>query len=187
MEESEMSNSKLSRRRFLATTAATSATMIAAPFVRTAGAAGKLSLGFWDHWVPGANDATKSLVDAWADKEKVDVQIDFITSQGNKLLLTTAAEAQARSGHDIIAMNTWLPAEHAKLLEPVDDLMADLIKQNGAVNGAVEYLGKIAGKWTAVPATVGSQMKGPVSRIDLMKQHAGIDIQAMYPAGSPPK
>ena len=30
-------------------------------------------------------------------------------------------------------------------------------------------------------------MKGPVSRIDLMKQHAGIDIQAMYPAGSPPK
>jgi len=117
MEEDEMRNSKLSRRRFLATTAATSATMIAAPFVRTAGAAGKLSLGFWDHWVPGANDATKNLVDAWAEKEKVEVQIDFITSQNNKLLLTTAAEAQARSGHDIIAMNTWLPAEHAKLLE----------------------------------------------------------------------
>jgi ABC-type glycerol-3-phosphate transport system substrate-binding protein len=187
MEECEMRNWKLSRRRFLATTAATSATMIAAPFVRTAGAAGKLSLGFWDHWVPGANDATKSLVEAWAEKEKVEVQIDFITSQNNKLLLTTAAEAQARSGHDIIAMNTWLPAEHAKLLEPVDDLMGDLIKQNGAVNGAVEYLGKIGGKWAAVPATVGSQMKGPVSRIDLMKQHAGIDIQAMYPAGSPPK
>jgi ABC-type glycerol-3-phosphate transport system substrate-binding protein len=30
-------------------------------------------------------------------------------------------------------------------------------------------------------------MKGPASRIDLMKQHAGIDIQAMYPAGAPPK
>src|SRR5262249_4815808 len=25
------------------------------------------------------------------------------------------------------------------------------------------------------------------SRIDLMKKHAGIDVQAMYPAGSPPK
>ena len=57
------------------------------------GAAGKLSLGFWDHWVPGANDATKSLVEAWAEKEKVEVQIDFITSQNNKLLLTIAAEA----------------------------------------------------------------------------------------------
>jgi ABC-type glycerol-3-phosphate transport system substrate-binding protein len=30
-------------------------------------------------------------------------------------------------------------------------------------------------------------MKGPCSRIDLMKQHAGIDVQAMYPAGAPPK
>jgi ABC-type glycerol-3-phosphate transport system substrate-binding protein len=30
-------------------------------------------------------------------------------------------------------------------------------------------------------------MKGPCSRIDLLKQHAGIDIQAMYPAGGPPK
>ena len=30
-------------------------------------------------------------------------------------------------------------------------------------------------------------MKGPCSRIDLMKQLAGIDVQAMYPAGAPPK
>src|SRR5262245_30223949 len=187
MEDYEMRNSKLSRRRFMATTAAASAAMVAAPFVRTAGAAGKLSIGFWDHWVPGANDATKSLVEAWAAKEKVEVQIDFITSQGNKILLTTAAEAQARAGHDIMAMATWRPGDYAKLLEPVDDLMGDLIKQNGAVNGTVEYLGKIGGTWVVVPATVGSQMKGPVSRIDLMRQHAGIDIQAMYPAGGPPK
>ncbi len=182
-----MAKRKLTRRQFVATTTAASATMVAAPFVHTAGAAGKLSIGFWDHWVPGANSATTELVKEWADKEKVDVQIDYITSQGNKLLLTIAAEAQAKSGHDIIALATWLPAEHAGNLEPVDDLMADLIKQNGAVNSTVEYLGKIKGKWVAVPATVGSQMKGPCSRLDLMKQHAGIDIQAMYPAGEAPK
>ena len=39
------------------------------------------------------------------------------------------------------------------------------------------------GKWLGVPACVGSQIKGPCSRIDLMKKHAGIDVQAMYPAG----
>jgi ABC-type glycerol-3-phosphate transport system substrate-binding protein len=182
-----MAKSKLSRRQFVATTTAASAAMVAAPFVRTAGAAGKLSIGFWDHWVPGANAATTELVKAWGEKEKVEVTIDYITSQGNKLLLTTAAEAQAKSGHDIMALATWRPAEHANSLEPVDDIMADLIKQNGAVNATVEYLGKIKGKWLAVPATVGSQMKGPCSRIDLLKQHAGIDIQAMYPAGAPPK
>ena len=38
-----------------------------------------------------------------------------------------------------------------------------------------------------MPATVGSQIKGPCSRIDYMKQYAGIDVQAMYPAGAPPK
>lgn len=55
------------------------------------------------------------------------------------------------------------------------------------MNVTVEYLGKVDGKWLAVPATVGSQIKGPCSRIDLMKDLAGIDVQAMYPAGSPPK
>ena len=52
----------------------------------------------------------------------------------------------------------------------MDDVMAELIKQNGNVNGTVEYLGKINGSWVAVPATVGSQIKGPCSRIDLMVQ-----------------
>jgi len=182
-----MVSRKVSRRRFVAGTAAASTAFVAAPFVRGAHAAGKLSVGFWDHWVPGANSATEKLVKAWAEKEKVDVQIDFITSQGNKLLLTTAAEAQAKSGHDILAMNTFLPARYAEQLVPVDDLMTKLIADNGKVNATVEYCGKINGKWLAVPATVGSQIKGPCSRIDLLKQHAGIDIQAMYPAGAAPK
>jgi len=59
--------------------------------------------------VPSANNATKTAIDEWAAKEKVEVQVDFITSQGNKLLLTGAAEAQAKSGHDVLAFSTWLP------------------------------------------------------------------------------
>jgi len=160
---------------------------VAAPFVRSANAAGKLSVGFWDHWVPGANKATEALVKEWAEKNKVEVSMDFITSQGNKLLLTTAAESQAKSGHDVLAFSTWLPSRYADQLVPMNDIMEPLIKENGAVNGTVEYLGKVNGKWLAVPATSGSQIKGPCSRIDLLKKHAGIDIQAMYPAGAAPK
>ena len=173
-----MRERKLTRRRFLTTTAASTA-IIAIPHVRGAYAAGKLSMGFWDHWVPGANKASTELVNEWAAKEKVEVSIDYITSQGNKNLLTIAAEAQARSGHDIFQFPTWQPADHANRLEPVDDIMAELIKQNGAVNPTVEYLAKPAGRWIAVPAAVGSQIKGPCSRIDLMKKFAGIDVQAM--------
>src|SRR5436853_2224073 len=182
-----MAKTKLTRRQFVATTAAASATAIAAPFVHTANAAGKLSIGFWDHWVPGANKASETLCKEWGEKNKVEISIDYITSQGNKNLLTIAAEAQARSGHDIFAFPSWLPSEHANRLEPVDDIMAELIKTNGKVNATVEYLAHNSGHWVAVPACVGSQIKGPCSRIDLMNELAGIDVVAMYPAGSPPK
>ena len=178
-----MARDKLSRRRFIATSAAASATMIAAPFVRTAHAAGTLKIGFWDHWVPGANGASKALCEEWGAKNKVELEIDYITSQGNKNLLTIAAESQAKSGHDIIAFPSWQPSDHANSLEPVDDVMAELIKQNGAVNKTVEYLARSNGRWVGVPYCVGSQIKGPCSRIDLMKKHAGIDVLAMYPCG----
>jgi ABC-type glycerol-3-phosphate transport system substrate-binding protein len=181
-----MLKSTPTRRRFLKTTAASTA-LIAMPYVRGAHAAGKLAIGFWDHWVPGANAATETMCKEWGEREKVEVSVDYITSQGNKNLLTIAAEAQARSGHDIFAFPTWEPQAHAKNLEPVDDIMAEIIKQNGPVNPTVEYLAHAGGRWLAVPATVGSQIKGPCSRIDLMKQHAGIDVVAMYPAGAPPK
>ena len=32
--------------------------------IRTAGAAGKLALAFWDHWVPGGNDAMTKQINA---------------------------------------------------------------------------------------------------------------------------
>jgi ABC-type glycerol-3-phosphate transport system substrate-binding protein len=182
-----MSRRKLTRREFVAASAATSAALIAAPYVRSAHAAGKISIGFWDHWVPGANKTSTDLVNEWAEKEKVEVQIDYITSQGNKNLVTIAAEAQAKSGHDILAMPTWWPHANTELLEPMNDVMTPLIAQNGAVNGTAQYLGQLDGKWHAVPFTIGSQIKGPCTRIDLMKKYANIDVQAMYPVGSPPK
>src|SRR5579862_2133283 len=177
-----MSRRKLSRRQFVAATALSSAALVTAPYIRTAHAAGKLTMGFWDHWVPNANKASTDLVNEWAAKEKVEVSIDYITSQGNKNLVTIAAEAQAKSGHDILAMPTWWPHANSEQMEPVNDIMEPLIKQNGEVNGTVKYLGQSDDKWLAVPATPGSQIKGPCSRIDLMKKHAGIDVQELYPA-----
>ena len=43
--------------------------------------------------------------------------------QGNKLLLTLAAEAQAKSGHDIMEFTNWEAAQHDLALEPVDDVI----------------------------------------------------------------
>src|SRR4051794_20205437 len=165
-EEIEMG---LDRRRFLTASAAA----LAAPYVRTSHAAGSLAVGFWDHWVPGANDTLTKLANEWAAKEKVDLKIDYITSQGNKLLLTVTSEAQTKSGHDILSLPIWYGPGQMASLEPVDDVVQPLIAQYGALPAAVEYLGKQDGHWIAVPATAGSQMKGPCARIDLFKQHVG--------------
>src|SRR3977135_3866990 len=101
--------SGFSRRPALKTAALATTALIAAPYVRSAHAAGKLSVGFWDHWVPGANNTCTAIINEWAAKEKVEVSIDYITSQGNKNLLTIAAEAQAKSGAEILARPTWWP------------------------------------------------------------------------------
>jgi ABC-type glycerol-3-phosphate transport system substrate-binding protein len=180
-----MSRRPFTRRRFLATTAAASAAAVGFPYIRTSHAAGRLSLGFWDHWVPGANDTLTKLCMDWGKKEKVDVKIDYITSQGNKIMMTATAESQAQSGHDILQQLAWYPRSLERSLEPVDDVMNRLIKDNGPVDPAMEYLGKSHGHWIGVPAVTGTQVKPPCARLDLFKQHAGIDLQAWYPPNKP--
>ena len=134
---------RLSRRGVVA--GGVAAGLVAAPFVRSAYAAGTITIGLWDHWVPGANDVQSAIIKEWADKEKVEVKIDYITSQGNKLLLTLAAEAQAKSGHDIMEFTNWEPAQHNAALEPVNDVVEKVVAKNGPIDPAVEYLGKFEG------------------------------------------
>ena len=85
---------RTTRRTVLQTVALSS--LLATPFVRGAYGAGRLSVGFWDHWVPGANVLLEKLCHEWADKEKVDLKVDFITSNGDKDLLTAAVAARDR-------------------------------------------------------------------------------------------
>ena len=167
-----MSNS-LTRRRLLQTAAVASTATFAAPFVSGAYAAGKLSCGFWDHWVPSALDPMRKLCQEWADKNKVELSIDFITSNGDKLLLTIAAEAQAKSGHDLLSIPTWYAAGQADNLVPMDDVMKSLIAENGKVSAAAEYLGKQNGKWVAVPGAWGNATFPCVARVDYLKEYAG--------------
>ena len=127
-------HSAITRRSALKTAALATSALIAAPYVRGAHAAGKISIGFWDHWVPGANDVMQKQCDAWAQKNKVETQVDFITSTGNKLQLTGVAEAQAKTGHDALAFFNWDVYNVADALEPMDDVMQRLIAKNGAVD-----------------------------------------------------
>ena len=176
-----MSNvTRTTRRRILKTAAAAAA--LPWVHIRTGRAAGKLTMAFWDHWVPKANEPLRAQCMAWGAKNQVEIEIDFITSVGNKLLLTAAAQAKAKKGHDIMTFRDWEVQNHADAMMPMDAVMQRIMAHGGEVNPVSTYLGRFKGAWCAVPTTVGSNYKGPVGRISLLKQHAGLDVLAMYPA-----
>lgn len=173
-------------RRSVMKTAAVATGAFALPFMHGAHAAGKLSVGFWDHWVPGANAPLEAMCREWAAKEKVDIAVDFITSNGDKDLLTLMAEGQAKAGHDILSITSWYAAGQAEKLEPVDDVMAAIIAENGRPSTGAEYLAHHNGHWVAVPTSYGSTVSPPCARIDLFKEHVGLDLTKMYPATGVP-
>jgi ABC-type glycerol-3-phosphate transport system substrate-binding protein len=173
----------ITRRRVLQTGAVT-ATALSLPFGHGAHAAGKLNVAFWDHWVPGANDVMRKLCQEWADKEKVEIKIDFVTSQGDKLMLTAAAEAQARSGHDMITLPLWYAPAQTANLENSDDVWAELIKRHGETTASMTYVGKQQGHWIAPPAIPNTLTLPCVGRLDIFKQAVGLDLTQLYPAGS---
>src|SRR5437588_1588345 len=169
-----MNRTLLTRRTVLQ---ATTATALTAPFVHGAYAAGKLSFGVWDHWVPGAAEGLKKICAEWAEKEKVELTVDLITSNGDKDLLTLMAEGQAKVGHDIMGLRTWYVNAHADKFVPVDDVVDPLLQKYGKIATAAEYCAKIDGRWLAVPTCYGSTAAATCARIDLFNQHAGLDLQ----------
>ena len=170
------------RRGALRTTAGIAAAALASPAVFAQGTGGALRFAFWDHWVPGGNDALRTLGTAWAERNRVNLTLDFINTTGNQLQLTAAAQAQARSGHDGISLTAWDVGAYADQLEPVDDVIGRLIAANGPINPVAEFLAKRNGAWRGVPATSGTQNKPALCRFDLLQQHAGLDVRAMWPA-----
>jgi ABC-type glycerol-3-phosphate transport system substrate-binding protein len=170
---------KVSRRRALKLAAASAALPLV--HIRTGRAAGKVSIGFWDHWVPEANDVMQKQCNAFAAAHQVDVQADFITSVGSKNILTMAAEAQAKTGHDVQQFPGWEVQNHADDLEPVDDVVKRLTDKYGSVTQASQYLFTVKGKWLSVPCSAGNQNKGPCGRISVLKNVAGLDVLKMYP------
>ena len=170
----------LTRRQVLSV----GATAAAIPLVniRPASAATKISIGFFDHLVPAGNEVMRQQVQAWAKQANVEVQADFITTSGNRLVMTAAAEAQSSAGHDVLAFSQWDVQNHADKLEPMDDVVKTLTDRYGPVSAAAEYLGRQKGTWHAVPTTSGTLNFPVCARIGMLKKFAGIDVQEVYPA-----
>ncbi len=172
----------IGRREFLKTVAAGTAAASVVGFPHVARAQTKLSLGLWDHWVPGANNVLKAIIEEWGKTNKIDVQVDFITSIGNKLQLTGAAESRAGSGHDILAFWRWDGSIYRDKLEPLNDVAETLQKKYGKFDENATWLSRIDGKWVTLPSPIGSHTYPLETRMDVWKKEAGIDVQDIFPA-----
>ena len=95
-----MTKRSISRRGALKLGAA--ATALPLVHIRTGHAAGKVSIGFWDHWVPGGNDVMQKQVDAWAEKNKQVVAMAILDWGGNLI------ESHAMEGAPMNAIDTAL-------------------------------------------------------------------------------
>jgi len=179
-----MSRNIVSRRKALQLGAAASALPLV--HIRTAHAAGTVSIALWDHWVQEGNAVMRQQIADFAKKNNVEVKADFIGSANGQILLTENAEAQAKAGHDIYSLSVWEVHNHIDDLEPVDDVVGRLIAKFGPTNDAVEYLCKVKGHWLAVPSSSGTQTKGCEGRISILKDAAGLDVTQMFPANTGP-
>ena len=189
-----MSQQSKTRRGFIQRSAQVSAAVLTAPYVHTSRAAGTISIGFWDHWVPGANKAVDRLsCKEWADEEQgrsLD-GLHHLAGQQELLLTTRRRVARpspvmtcspSRPGLPSPTMPTSCSCRSNDLMEPTSS------RRTARSTAPSSISARPNGKWLADAGhDSGSQIKGPCSRIDLMKKHAGIDIQAMYPAGQAPK
>lgn len=181
-----MAKKKMTRRQFIKTVAAGGAAIAgatAAPsLVRKAYAQKpKLSLGMWNHWVPGATDVQKAVIMEWAEKNKVDVTVDFIGPSATEMLTIASAEYRAGAGHDIMVLTTFDGLFFKDKLEPLDDVADYIQKEYGKFDEVSTYLSHVDGKWITLPAPTGSHSYPMVTRIDLWRQHAGIDVVDIFP------
>ena len=111
---------RMTRRSALRLSAAASALPLV--HIRTAGAAGKVSIGFWDHWVPGGNDVMReylrnntspltihAMCEDYRASASIDLELDAADSKAGKkiqcpLLTLWAGKGAMGKLYDVLAI-----------------------------------------------------------------------------------
>ena len=66
-------------------------------------------------------------------------------------------------------------------LEPVDDVVTDIISAYGPLAPSAYFLAQLDGVWRSAPSPTASPNLASVSRLDLYKAHAGVDLAEIFP------
>jgi len=103
----------------------------------------------WSHFIPDVDKVLKKHAEEFGAAKGVTVRIDTIDLK--QFASKKAAEAQAKSGHDIIMNYGADPMLYDKLLANVDDLVQDLSKSYGGLVPLAAETCKVGEHWKSVP------------------------------------
>jgi hypothetical protein len=181
-----MAKKKITRRQFIKGVAAGGAAIAGAAAIpgvsrKAYAQKPKLSIAMWNHWVPGATDVQRSVIEEWAKKNKVDMTADFIGPSATEMLTVASAEYRAGTGHDIMVLTTWDGNFFKDKLEPMDDVADYIQGKYGKFDEISTFLSKVDGKWITVPAPTGSHSYPMVTRMDRWREITGMDVVDVFP------
>jgi ABC-type glycerol-3-phosphate transport system substrate-binding protein len=174
----------VTRRQFLKRTIAggtaiTGAVIIPRSLRKAYAQKAKLNVAWLSTWIPGMDDVWDKIFNDWAKKNNVEVNINRIAGQCRDLRAVALTESQAGSGHDM----TWfcsidgLPFN--EYLEPLNDVADYIQRKYGKFDELGKYTSYLDGAWWTVP--LHSYSHAMVSRIDLFREHAGINLLELFP------
>ncbi len=131
-----------------------------------AGAAATLRLLSHTSYNEDSDKAVDKLGKEFAAKHAADFRADFIDQPEVAAKLT--AEEQARNGHDMVDLQDNLPTIHKNFLAPLDDIVADITKQDGDFFPIARSSGYVDGHWVSLPWLGNAALS--VYRADYFKQ-----------------
>jgi multiple sugar transport system substrate-binding protein len=139
----------VSRRRFLASTAAGVSAILASRTPPARGQQREISYLCWNNFAPASDKKLAEIGQRFTKDTGIKIKIDHIAhaQQAAKY----ASEVQSQAGHDLVEMRMHFPWLYEPQLVDVSDLVAEMEKKYGKpISSAVETA-HVNGVWRAVP------------------------------------
>ncbi|GIX46119.1 MAG: ABC transporter substrate-binding protein [Candidatus Tectimicrobiota bacterium] len=140
--------SKLTRRHFLAATAAGAAwAALGAPAVHAQERL--ITMLAWSNFAPHSDVVLDQLAQRFTKETKIAVRIDHMHHR--QLIAKWAAEVESQAGHDIGVLRMHFPWLYANHLLDVSDIAEELEKKHGPWYDFAKEVALVDGVWRAVP------------------------------------
>jgi multiple sugar transport system substrate-binding protein len=139
----------LSRRRFLGTTTAGLAGILATRTAPAVGQTREISYLCWNNFAPNSDKKLAEIGPRFTKDTGIKIKIDHIAhpQQAAKY----ASEVQSQAGHDLVEMRMHFPWLYETQLVDLSDVVAELEKKYGKILASAEETAKVKGVWRAVP------------------------------------